>query len=706
MPYLRIVSAFLKLSTIFACACYCHGTEFTAQLWDVFGLVTLQSVVVFFRRRTLAGDASREPFILTNVIANFSTLFALVSLKVITRLITETVSEIATISRSDDAFYLGLAVASISAGFESTTLALPPQSTWPTFKKILQLVLSEPSWLVTAIICLILASVFQATIPHFIGLAIAAVQSRDLASVVPPLKYLLGSSLGFALFSACRGVCFTVLGGKVNRSLKDRLFRTILQKPIEFFDQTKTGEITSRLSQDCQKVTEQVQFNVNYFTRNLLGTIITGIFMLGLSTRLTIVTLVSVPCVVYVSQKYGDYVKRIQKDIQEGLAECNAAAEETISAIHTVRSFACEVAEGDRFHSKLDLVYSLALKQARIYSPYVITIYTLPNAIAALIILYGAKLTISGLLAPSVLISFMLYLTMLTDQINAMGDIYTSVLQAVGAAEKVFEMMEEVVIRSPLQQTKTISRGQVELRHVFFAYPTRPGAPILRDLSFVIPSGKFAALVGPSGNGKSTVLALLQRWYTTGVGQVLIDDTSVEEYDHVAYHQAVSSVSQEPVLFARSIKENILLGIVNVGEKISPELEARVMHAAQLANAHEFISALPDGYDTQVGLRGLSLSGGQKQRIAIARAIVRQPKVLILDEATSALDATSEKHVQEALDHLKGITTIVVAHRLSTVKHADVIFYVDEGRIAEQGTHEELIARGGLYRKLVETQMH
>jgi ATP-binding cassette subfamily B (MDR/TAP) protein 9 len=306
---------------------------------------------------------------------------------------------------------------------------------------------------------------------------------------------------------------------------------------------------------------------------------------------------------------------------------------------------------------------------------------------------------------------------MLNDSFGAMGDIYASITSAIGAAEKIFSILEKApefaTEEYPLVPASAVEnvKGTIEFKNVAFSYPTRSHVQTLKGVSMTIPAGSVAALVGPSGQGKSTCLALLQRWYCQSAGDITLDHVAVRRYEHHAYHRIVSCVNQEPLLFARTVRENILFGIINPGEAVSEELEKRVVEAAKLACAHKFITAMPEGYNTQVGMRGVQLSGGQKQRIAIARALVRNPKVLLLDEATSALDSESEHQVQAALDCLirntaGGITTIIVAHRLSTVRNADCIYVVDKGQVVEKGKHEELVANeSSAYYKLVSNQL-
>jgi len=668
--------------------------------------------------------------------------------KIIFRIVIEDYRELGVISRYDEllygivviAFLVGLipceevkppetgderggstsaAIPLVPMDSTSTDAAAQTQYSQVTVKKLLSIVLTERLLLLAAFSFLVIAAISQAYIPHYIGLALDAVKTGSFDNDVSgPLIGLVKAASGYALFSALRGSSFILLGARTNVHMREKLFTAIVNQEIGFFDKTKTGDLSSRMTQDIQKVCDQVQFNVNYFLRNLIATIVTISFMVTLCWRLTCLSLISIPIVVVIAQQYGQFMKKISKQIQDKLADCNSSSEETFSAIHTVRSFGAEMFEVSKFKSLLIDLYRLSVKSARMYVPYLGVCIALPYAASILIIFYGAKLARAGVIEPSSLISFVLYLEMLNDSFGAMGDIYASITSALGAAEKIFAILErnpEFAVEEyplvPAASAVGTIKGKIEFTSVKFSYPSRPHIEILKGINMTIPAGSVAALVGPSGQGKSTCLAMLQRWYCESSGSVMLDGVGIRHYDHGTYHQLVSCVNQEPLLFARSVRENILFGIINPGDTVSEELESRMIDAAKLASAHAFISAMPDGYDTQVGMRGVQLSGGQKQRIAIARALVRNPKVLLLDEATSALDSESEKQVQAALDDMMNsdsnkITTIVVAHRLSTVRNADCIYLIDKGQVQEQGTHEELVSNeNSQYFKLVSNQL-
>ena len=636
-------------------------------------------------------------------------------LKIIVRIFAENVEEIASISYIDDLWYFASLVAFASA--------LVHQNLWKgsheeevvdtvTVGKLLGLVRGESVLLSSAIVFLFVAAVAQAAIPHYIGQALDGV--KDRRDSMPALSGLLFSTMIMSVFSTLRGSSFILLGARVNVNLRSGLFRAILRQDMGFFDKSKTGDLSSRLTQDCQKVCDQVQLNVNYFVRHLISLVVTLGFMVGLSWRLTCLALISIPFTAVLVHKYGEIMKEISKEIQDKLADCNAASEETLSSIRTVRSFAAEGLESDRFSSLLRFVYIASKKSAIQSIPFMTASRALPYLSLRLFFFYGSKKSHANALDSGSLIAFVLYLDILNGCFSAMGDIYGSITAALGAADKVFGLLEKRPDFEPTEfPTHPMSNnveGRIELRDVCLTYPSRPERSVLNSISITVPSGSVVALVGGSGQGKSSCLALLQRWYLESSGQVLLDGVPVRRYDVDDYHRIVTCVNQEPLLFARTIRENILFGLMNPGdETVTLDLESRVVEAAKLANAHDFITSLPHGYDTEVGMRGVQLSGGQKQRIAIARALVRRPKVLLLDEATSALDAESEHQVQAALDSMMSgqMTVIVVAHRLSTVRNADIIYVVEKGQVVEKGNHDSLMAQGesSAYYKLVQSQL-
>eukprot|EP00928_Gymnodinium_smaydae_P030151 TRINITY_DN2248_c0_g7_i1.p1 TRINITY_DN2248_c0_g7~~TRINITY_DN2248_c0_g7_i1.p1 ORF type:complete len:927 (-),score=187.63 TRINITY_DN2248_c0_g7_i1:144-2924(-) len=632
-----------------------------------------------------------------------------------------------------------------------------------TVGKLFRLILPDWPLIINAFIFLAAAAIFQTLIPHYLSQTlqeiIVAQQRKDLspATFQRPIARLLFAGVACAACSSIRGATFLLIGARANVRLRRQLFEALLKQDIGFFDTTKTGELTSRLTQDCQKVSDQVELNVNVFARTAIQIVTTLCFMFYLSMELTVVSFVAVPIIVAISKEYGAIMKRISETRQKKLADANAVAEETISSMTTVRYFAAEGFESGRFAEKLAEFFVIQRNYAMFYLGYLTSVMTLPQAVTSIVLLHGGRLCMHGV-PGSTLLAFVLYLQTLNDNFNSLADFYSNIVQALGAATRVFELMDRqprgridvpvhlkglanaadglgVIFRRRRRELdlplSTVSigeaeapgrpavEGRLEISDVRFTYPARPQQQILNGLSLCCPSGKVMALVGPSGGGKSTVVSLFERLYEVSEGSVLLDGRDVRDFDHRWFHEQVSIVGQEPTLFGRSIRDNILYGLPSEHpacqradsntERWEFEPGALVEQAARQANAHDFVIGMAHGYETEVGERGVQLSGGQKQRIAIARALVRNPRVLLLDEATSALDTDSERLVQQAIDNMissRDMTVVIVAHRLSTVKNADKICVIRSGVVCEEGTHEDLIAKpDGQYRHLVAHQL-
>jgi len=590
-------------------------------------------------------------------------------------------------------------------------------------KELFRLVTAEWPLLIQASVLLALAAISEVLSPHYIGETISEIIKAEeegtlaLRPYKTPVIKLLISAACCSIFSSCRGATFLIIGGRASVRLRQSLFDTLMRQEIGFFDTTKTGELTSRMTQDCQKVTDQVTLNVNVFLRTMVSTITTLIFMYTLSGALTMVAFISVPAIVVISKQYGKVMRKLSEATQKALADANAVAEEGLSTMSTVRSFAAEGLESQRFGAKLADYGKMVRRQARFYIIYLASTMMLPQAVTGLVLFYGGKLALEQRIRAGSLLSFVFYLQTLNSNFSTLGDFYSSMVQALGAAQRVFDLRAREP-KLPLDPPVGLAaptgdyEGTLRLEGVRFKYPARPDIEVLKGLSLEVPAGKVVALVGPSGNGKSTVIGLLKRLYKADEGSVTIDGVDVWRFQHGLFHRLVSIVGQEPVLYARSIRENVVCGLENPaglpqsgGEAVDDE---RVFDAAKKANAHDFILEMPEGYATEVGERGVQLSGGQKQRIAIARALVRQPKVLLLDEATSALDADSERQVQQAIDSMIEdgcMTVVIIAHRLSTVKNSHKICVVQGGQVVEEGPHEELISKGGAYFRLVQCQL-
>ncbi|KAL4458512.1 hypothetical protein ABPG75_013377 [Micractinium tetrahymenae] len=554
------------------------------------------------------------------------------------------------------------------------------------------------------------AALGQAAIPYYTGKII------DYASIDPdPHQFkmttlkMLGVALGCAVFTGIRGGLFTVAMTRLNVRLRQKLFSSLMQQDAGFFDTTKTGEITSRLAADTTTVSDQICLNLNVMLRSATQAAMVLVFMFSASWRLTVVTFVMIPLVLVVCKLYGAYYRKLSKKVQTELAEANSVADEALSSMTTVKAHAAEDSTLAAYAAKLRRFHMLQRSEAVAYALYMTTNTFLAAAVVAAVLFYGGTLVLRGAMSAGSLVSFMLFQQSLSSAFQALGDVFSALSAAVGAADKVVELMKrQPAVAETGSLVPAQFQGKLTLQDVTFHYPARPTLRVLSGLSLTVRPGEIVALVGPSGGGKSSIVKLVERFYEPGEGRVLIDDRPVGEYNRKWLKQRVALVSQEPVLYARSIRRNILYGLEEE-DGVPPDqvpTQEDVEQAARLANAHDFICALPEGYETECGEKGVQLSGGQKQRIAIARALVRRPAVLLLDEATSALDADSEAVVQEALDRtMKNRTVLVIAHRLSTVQDAHRIVVIQHGQVAEQGTHDELLEAGGVYASLVRRQL-
>ncbi|XP_051960517.1 ATP-binding cassette sub-family B member 9 [Xyrauchen texanus] len=570
-----------------------------------------------------------------------------------------------------------------------------------TIGRLLSYCKKDSALLAIAFFFLLISAVCETFIPYYMGKAIdGIVIHKSMDTFAKPMITLTVLALVSSVAIGFRGGVFSITLARLNIRLRNLLFRSLMHQEIGFFDSNHTGDITSRLTSDTTQVSDLISLNVNLFLRSFVKALGIFMFMFGMSWKLSLVTIMGFPYIAVVSKLYGEYYKKLTKDVQTALAQANKLAEETISSMRTVRSFANEDQESDSYYSRLQEMFIINKKQAVAYACFMWSSYVSELALQLAILFYGGHLVMTNQMSGGTLISFIIYELELGEALENISSVYTGLMQGVGAAEKVFEYIDRKPKHSlDGQEAPGTFEGQVEFKNVTFAYPTRPDMDILKNVSFSLRPGQVTALVGPSGGGKSSCVCLLENFYAPQQGQVLVDGRPANAYQHKYYHSKVALVGQEPVLFARTVQMNISYGL--------PEapMEA-VIKAAINANAHDFITGLSKGYDSGVGEKGTQLSGGQKQRVAIARALIRNPCILILDEATSALDSESEYIVQQSLSNLmREHTVVVIAHRLSTVERADNILVIDKGLVVEQGRHAELMARGGLYFKLVQRQI-
>lgn len=498
---------------------------------------------------------------------------------------------------------------------------------------------------------------------------------------------------------ALRYYLFNTAGERVVARLREDVYRSLVKQEIAFFDQRRTGELTSRLASDTTVLQSAVSANVSMGLRNGVQVLGALAMLLYTSPRLTLMMLAVVPPVAIGAVVYGRRVRKLSREVQDSLARASEVAEESLAGIRTVRSFAAEEMEATRYGGAVQHSYELARQRAATASMFMGGASLGAFSAAAFVLWYGARMVAGNEITLGEMSSFLLYTMILAFSLGGLSDLWADFMRASGAAQRVFELLD----RQPLiaagggEQPAQVS-GRVELNDVRFSYPTRPDVPVLKAVQLEIRPGQSVAIVGLSGAGKSTIAALLARMYDPDGGRVLLDGKDIRSLDPSWLRRQIGVVAQEPLLFSTSIADNI-----RYGRPGASELE--VEDAARAANAHDFIQAFPDGYRTQVGERGVQLSGGQKQRVAIARAVLKDPRLLVLDEATSALDAESEHLVQEALERLmQNRTTLIIAHRLSTVIGADRVVVLDGGRVVQAGDHQALMAQDGLYRKLVERQ--
>jgi ATP-binding cassette subfamily B protein len=473
---------------------------------------------------------------------------------------------------------------------------------------------------------------------------------------------------------------------------------------MSFYDKNKTGELLGRLSSDTAVIQNALSVNISMFVRNLAQALGGLVLLFITSAKLTFFILILIPPLAWLAARFGKKVKSISRQTQDALADSSAVAEEGISGIRTVKAFAQEDWESSRYSNRLEKGFNLSVKKIKEIAKFTGLISSLGLAAIVFIIWYGGHLVIAGNLSVGTLTSYLLYVMTVAFSVGMLGSLYSDFMSAFGAGERIFELLEqrpEINADNRHSGVCEIQQGKIEFINARFSYPARPSVDVLQSINFSIMPNETIALVGASGSGKTTIAQLILRFYNLNSGQLEIDGKNISEFNLTALRKNIGIVSQEPILVSESIEENIRYARPQASQE-------EVVSAAKLAHAHDFIVGLPDQYKTLVGEKGMQLSGGQKQRVAIARAILKNPKILILDEATSALDSESEFLVQKALENLmRSKTTIIIAHRLSTVKKADKILVLEQGKIIQSGSHDSLLLENnGYYKKLIDKQIN
>lgn len=504
------------------------------------------------------------------------------------------------------------------------------------------------------------------------------------------------------VFSFMRVYLLTEVGEKSLADLRRDVYTKLLSMPMSYFAEKRVGELSNRISSDLSQIQDAISFTLAEFLRGIFTLLIGLIFIFWISAKLALVMLAVVPVIAILAVVFGVRIRKMARRAQDQLAESGTIVQETFQGISIVKAFTSEFHEINRYVKSIQSVVHTAISNARYRGAFIsFMIFSVFGAIA-FVMWFGAHMIQSGQLTIGDLTMFVIFSMFVGGTFAGFADLFGQLQKTLGATQSVREILraegEAVELNAASVKPEYELRGQVSFDKVAFSYPGRRDVPVLKNISLSATKGEQIALVGPSGAGKSTLAALLLRFYEPDSGTILFDNRPANSIPLSQLRKQIALVPQDIILFGGTIKENIAYGNLQATEE-------EIQEAARKANAHQFISQFPEQYNTVVGERGIKLSGGQRQRIAIARAILKDPAILILDEATSSLDSESEQLVQEALDNLmKGRTSFVIAHRLSTIRNADKIVVIDKGTVIETGSHQELMASNGLYRRLNEMQ--
>lgn len=597
---------------------------------------------------------------------------------------------------------------------------------WKQIKRLILLARPYSNLLFWGLLTTIFSSGLSLVFPALFGRLIDAsfLQSATTTLLDRTVLLLLGVFALASLFTAAQSFLLNKVGVSVVADLRRKLFDHMMSLSARFFVNQKTGDLGSRLNNDTSTISQVVSGTLATAISQVIGLVGAGILMVLTSPRLSLMTAIIIPAIIVIAIVIGSRFKEVGRQMQDAKAEATAGAEEAISGIRVVHSFTAEPLEIQRYFGGVQNIFGFGIRHARLTATMGGVMSFLSFGSLALILWYGGRLVMQSEMTPGSLVSFLFYAFQAGGTVAGMTGIYAQIQQALGASGRIFELLDEKSdLTEPLIPVAMQSlRGQVRFDNVSFEYEIeaetkktdqaasqteesttntttkRQPQPILQGINLNIPAGQVLALVGPSGAGKSTLASLIPRFWDVTSGRICIDSVDIREYALSDLRANVGMVPQETLLFSGSILENILYG--------RPEAnQAEVEEATRAANAHGFISKLAEGYHTLVGERGVKLSGGQRQRIAIARAILKDPRILILDEATSSLDNESEALVQSALERLMiGRTTLIIAHRLSTIRNADRIVVLQEGKIIEDGSHDQLMSIRGTYYDLYQTQ--
>lgn len=573
--------------------------------------------------------------------------------------------------------------------------------------RVFQFIKPFKATFIMGLFVLLASTVATLAFPRILGNLMDAVKSSSDKEVTFFIQLIIGLFFVIGISSFLRIYLFGIVAHKSLALLKNKTYEHLISSPMSFFSQKRVGELSSRISSDISLLQETFTITIAELIRQFI-TIPVGLFFLFyISGRLTIFIIAVIPIIALIGVFFGKYIKKLSVVAQDDITESNKVVDETLHGIANVKAYANEFFEIVRYKTSIDQSVETSIKRAKWRGMFIGLIMFVAGSALMAIVWYGLHMVQLNELDPTQgitigeLLQFALYAAFLGVSFGGTADLFSQLQKSIGATESLMDILEEKTEDISLTKPNTIKiEGNLAFNHVNFAYPSRRDINVLKDISFSVDKGKLLAFVGPSGAGKSTVAALVFGFYRPTDGDITIDGKNLKDYSLSEIRSQMALVPQEVMLFGGTIKENIEYGKPGATEE-------EIFEAAKQANALNFIESFPEKFETLVGDRGIQLSGGQKQRIAIARAILRNPSILVLDEATSALDSESERLVQEALERLmKGRTSIVIAHRLSTIKNADAIIVLDNGKIKEVGTHAELLKKdGGIYKNLSTIQL-
>ncbi len=577
------------------------------------------------------------------------------------------------------------------------------------------------SYFIGGLIFISLSAISTLAFPFLMGKMIDSVSNKNISSSITQINQLgimdhlksdnwslnMVLSLIFiqlsvqTIFSFMRVYLLTKAGTNATADIRRNLYAQLISLPMSFYSSRRVGDLSSRISADTGQIQDTVSFVFAEFLRGLLTLIFGLTFIFSISWQLALIMLSVVPFIAISAVVFGAKIRKMSKMETDMLADSGTMVQETLQGIGVVKAFTAEKIEVGRYQNIMSKLVEFAIKSGTYRGVFVsFIIFSVFGAIS-FVVWYGAGMVIEGQLQVGQLMSFVIYSVFVGGTLGGFADMFGQLQKTIGATQRVRELMVMTGESNQLSTDKVVIEGDIAFNNVDFSYASRSEVQVLNGINFKVKQGQQVALVGGSGGGKSTIVSLLMRFYDVNKGEILIDGKPIESYLLADLRRHIAYVPQDVMLFGGTIYENILYGNPNASKD-------EVIEAAQKANALEFIQSFPDQFETKVGERGIQLSGGQKQRIAIARAVIKNPSILILDEATSALDSESEKLVQSALDNLmKDRTSIVIAHRLSTIRNADLIVVLDKGSIVESGRHEELIQKeNGYYRNLNALQLN